>query len=188
MRGAKQGGTLKHRDNLAPTKELARLNRQVKRLKSQEFEPPSAKNNFSSPGLAARKALQNISPGAARLNRLQKDNDYLARMAISKGNRSFETQRKVRTGEFSGKRTAFRSPKAAAGRYSSKIQSILAGSKTYGQNKHSHGLTRKTIGSQFNLLGSSTPIKTTKRTASNFNPDSYKVARRRGSISRSPRR
>lgn len=175
MKAARVSGTLKGRKSLVPTKELARMSRQVKKLKAMEFEPPSSKNNFSPRGGAATKALANIEPGFRRLRSQARDNSFRQRMAISKANKAFETQRAVSTGKLSGQKVKFRSTAAARARYTGQVRDVLSSKKTYGQNKRSSGISRSVVGQQFNLLGRSTPIKSSRRTASNFNANTYKV-------------
>jgi hypothetical protein len=155
----------------------------VARLKKMQFEPPSAANNFVSRGLAARAALGNLAPRQATLLRLQKDSDYRMRMAVSRRNRRYETQRAVSTGALSGQRVSFRSVADAGRRYTGRVQDVLSGNKTYGENKRSRGMARTKIGEQFSLIGRPTPIRSNRRTTSNFNPDTYRLKKpRRGRI------
>lgn len=174
--------TLRYRDNIASTKRLAQLSRTVKKFKDQEFEPPNAKNNFVSRAAGARAALENLNPRLRILNRLEQENSYNQRMAISKANRKYTQQKAVESGAFSGKNVRFRTAKAAAERYTGRVQDILTSRKTLGQNKKSFGMKRTKVGEQFNLLGRSTPIKASSKTPSNLNINTYKVKRRRGKL------
>lgn len=178
IKGARPG-TVKGGGSLAPSKELAKMQRQIKKWEKQQFEPPSAKNNFSSPGGAARAALANVLPKYRRLLGKAKDDGLRARMVVSKNNKAFERDRAIKTGALSGQRVTFRSTAGARARYTGRAQQVLS-TRTYGAVKRGRGLRRTTIGEQFSLFGRSKPIKSGRRTASNFNPTSYTLRRRAG--------